>query len=98
MTMTETANYLSDLAASGKVCDHMRRARILSGLSQSALADRVGTYASHISRYESGETVPSLLMAMDLAKAVGVSLDEYVGIRPLPKKWVEERLEMICYE
>lgn len=90
-------SYLSKLLESGKVCDHMRRARMISGLSQTALADAVGVYASQISRYESGEMVPSLLMAMDLAKAVGVTLDEYVGIRPLPKKWVEQNMGNIDY-
>ena len=70
---------------------------MISGLSQAALADAVGVYASQISRYETGEMVPSLLMAMDLAKAVGITLDEYVGIRPLPKKWVEQNMGNIDY-
>ena len=71
---------------------------MISGLSQAALADAVGGYASQISRYEMGEVVPSLLVAMDLAKAMGITLDEYVGIRPLPKKWVEQNMGKIDYE
>jgi len=92
MTTTETANYLSELAESNKVCDHMRRARMISGLSQAALAELAGTYPSCISKYERGDTVPSLLMAMDLAKALDLTLDEFVGIRKLPKRWVLERM------
>ena len=46
----------------------IRRHRLRAGLTMRALAARAGLHAGSISRYESGETVPSLKVAMRLAK------------------------------
>jgi DNA-binding XRE family transcriptional regulator len=50
--------------------------RLRAGLSQKALAERCGCEQPHISRYESGSTVPNLFAAKRIADALGVSLDQ----------------------
>lgn len=50
--------------------------RLRAGLSQKALAELCGCEQPHISRYESGSTVPSLFAAKRIAVALGVSLDQ----------------------
>ena len=56
-----------------------RRCREL-GLSQTALADRVGVHVRQIRRYERGEQQPVLGVAVRLAATLGVSLDELAGV------------------
>ena len=53
----------------------IRRHRIRAGLSMRALAARAGLHAGSISRYESGETVPTLRVAMKLAKVLKVPVE-----------------------
>lgn len=43
------------------------------GITQKQLADEIGTYQSHVSRWERGETLPSAGMVDRLAHALGVS-------------------------
>lgn len=62
----------------------MRRARMEAGLSERELARRAGTYQALVSRYELGQTVPNIYTAMDLADALGVSLEVYLGLRDPP--------------
>ena len=57
-----------------------RRCREL-GLSQTALAERVGVHVRQIRRYERGEQQPVLGVAVRLAATLGVSLDELAGRR-----------------
>ncbi len=56
-----------------------RRCREL-GLSQTALAERVGVHVRQIRRYERGEQQPVLGVAVRLAATLGVSLDELAGV------------------
>jgi transcriptional regulator with XRE-family HTH domain len=56
-----------------------RRSRAL-GLTQSALAERIGVHVRQIRRYESGEQQPVLAVAVRLAATLGVSLDELAGV------------------
>ena len=56
-----------------------RRCREL-GLSQIALADRVGVHVRQIRRYERGEQQPVLGVAVRLAATLGVTLDELAGV------------------
>jgi transcriptional regulator with XRE-family HTH domain len=56
-----------------------RRCREL-GLSQTALADRVGVHVRQIRRYERGEQQPVLGVAVRLAATLGISLDELAGV------------------
>lgn len=93
---TPTASYLFELERQerfSRVCDAMRRARVIARMSQNALAKEIGSSATLISRYERGATVPSLMMAFDMAKVLGITLDEFIGIRPLPEEWVEKMSE-----
>jgi transcriptional regulator with XRE-family HTH domain len=56
-----------------------RRSKAL-GLTQLALAERVGVHVRQIRRYESGEQQPVLAVATRIAAALGVSLDELAGV------------------
>ncbi len=51
---------------------NVARVRRLSGLSQAALADRMGIDRSHISLMENGEQNVTLLTLWQVAEALGV--------------------------
>jgi transcriptional regulator with XRE-family HTH domain len=59
------------------------------GLSRAALAERVGVHARQVRRYERGEQQPVLGVAVKLAEALEVSLDELAGVAndPLDGTW-----------
>lgn len=50
--------------------------RKAAGLTQMELAQRCGVHVRLVSRWESGEGQPSLMKAVDLARVLGVTLDE----------------------
>lgn len=58
------------------------RRRSELGWTQAELGRRVGTDPRNIRRYESGEAAPTLGAAQNLAKALGITLDELVGDAP----------------
>lgn len=72
-----------------------------AGLSQSELAERVGTDARQVSRYENGRITPSLEVAARIAEALDVSMDhlvfEAVPRRPLhgPENALGDRLAAV---
>jgi len=53
----------------------IRELRKTNGWSQADLAERVGTSAAIIGRYERGDMTPSIEVARRLANAFGVTLD-----------------------
>lgn len=53
----------------------IRKARKSHGLSQEALAERVGISVTHMSHIETGNTKLSLLVLVDLAEALGVCIN-----------------------
>jgi len=57
----------------------IRQRRDELGMSQADLAGRVGIDARQIRRYEAGEVQPSLQVAVTLARALGISVDELAG-------------------
>ncbi|KAF0835673.1 helix-turn-helix transcriptional regulator [Nocardia caishijiensis] len=59
--------------------DVIRRRRKQLGLSQAALARLVGVDQRTIGRYESGDTVPDIIVGTKLADALGVSVHELAG-------------------
>ena len=59
----------------------IRRHRLRLKLSMRALAARAGLHAGSISRYESGETVPTLRVAMRLARVLRVPVEKLFGDR-----------------
>lgn len=60
----------------------IRQRRQELGLSQTELAQRAGTDARAIRRYEAGEIQPSLAAAKAIANALAISLDVLVGGAP----------------
>ena len=62
--------------------------RQAAGLSQTELATRIGTHYSNVGFWELSGTVPRGEILPSLAKALGVSVDELLGVsalRPKPK-------------
>ena len=59
----------------------MRQARVEAGLSQGELAERANVYQCSLSKYERGLQVPRLYTAIQLSEALGLSLEEYLGLR-----------------
>jgi transcriptional regulator with XRE-family HTH domain len=55
--------------------DRLAALRKQKGLTQQALADRVGVHVIQIRRYEGGKTQPTLEVIRNLAVALGVSAD-----------------------
>jgi transcriptional regulator with XRE-family HTH domain len=58
----------------------IRRRRQELGLSQAELASATGVHLRQIRRYESGEQQPVLPVAVRLAAALGVSVNELAGL------------------
>lgn len=63
--------------------DLLRDARVRAGLSQRALAERVGTSQSVIARIELGETSPTWSTLSRLIAAAGFDLEARVELRPV---------------
>lgn len=51
--------------------------RLRAGLSQRELATACGVQQPHVSRWESGRVEPGLIQSRRMARALGVSLDEF---------------------
>lgn len=60
----------------------IKRRRTDLGLSQSELAEAAGVHLRQIRRYESGEQQPVLPVAVRLASALGVTVNELAGLAP----------------
>lgn len=58
--------------------ENLSRARQRAGLTQQQLADRLRVNRVTVGHIESGERRPSLALAVDIARVLGVSLDELV--------------------
>lgn len=56
----------------------LRQIRLDAGLTQAALAQRVGQSQSYVSKYESGEQRLDLPEIEELCKATGISLRDFV--------------------
>lgn len=61
--------------------DYIRKYRKEKGWTQAQLAEEADLLTVYVSSYETGRTLPSLLNAISLADALGVSLDDLVGRR-----------------
>lgn len=57
----------------------IKRRRSELGLSQAELARMAGVDTRQIRRYEAGETHPNLPVAVKIAKALGITIDELAG-------------------
>lgn len=54
----------------------LRAIRLAKGLTQEALAEKVGVTRQTIIAIEKAKFIPSVKLALELAAALGVSLDE----------------------
>lgn len=61
-----------------------------SGLSQEALAARLGVSRQAVSKWEVGDTVPELDKLVALAKSFGVTTDELLGLEE-PRREAEQK-------
>ncbi|MCB1826812.1 MAG: helix-turn-helix transcriptional regulator, partial [Coxiellaceae bacterium] len=57
-----------------KITTELKQIRADSGLSQSALGERVGLPQNHISKIESGKTDPRLSSLIEIARSLGYEL------------------------
>lgn len=67
----------------------VRAARVESGMAQEELAHMASVERSHMGKIERGEHVPTLALALKIAKALGVSASDLVREteRALPKSY-----------
>ena len=71
--------------------------RTAQRMSQEKLGEMVGVGTSHISHIETGKTVPSLQVFVDIINALDCSADELLCIelgkaRPIYENWITEQL------
>lgn len=59
--------------------NHLMQARKKAGLSQEAVAEKLGVSRQTISKWETDETVPDIYQSKKLAKLYHLSLDELFG-------------------
>ena len=64
--------------------NHLKRQRKAAGLSQNALASRVGVSRQAILAVEAGRNVPSTSLGLKLAYALGCSVEEIFQLDPAP--------------
>ena len=55
---------------------HIRAVRLEKKLTQEKLAEAAGVGVTHISHIETGNSIPSLQVAVDIVNALGCSMDE----------------------
>ena len=68
--------------AESGIGDAIREARLAAGMSQTALADAIGSTQSQIGKYERGEQDLTVSRLLDIAEALGVEADDLVkGLR-----------------
>lgn len=81
-----------------KFADKMIQARKEKGFSRADLARQLGTSSAIVGRYERGEMTPSIEVAANIARELGVSLDYLAGNSPLAVKDTQmvNRLESIA--
>lgn len=73
----------------------IRAVRLDRKMTQEQLAEAVGVGVTHISHIETGNSIPSLQVMIDIINALGCSADELLCIeveqaRPLLDSWLSE--------
>ena len=73
----------------------LKRFRMTTGLTQLALANKLGVKVALYQRYEWGQTVPSVDFAIKVARTFGISADYLLGLsdEPYPKKYDEVEIQ-----
>ena len=72
---------------------NLRELRKKQGLSQTALAERVGAHLTHVNRIEKGRVLPGLDFVVKAARTLGVSVDALLAPdeNPLQPVHIEDR-------
>ena len=73
----------------------IRAVRLDQKMTQEQLAEAVGVCVTHISHIETGNSIPSLQVMIDIINALGCSADELLCIeveqaRPLLNSWLSD--------
>lgn len=76
----------------------MRAARLSAGLSVGALAEKAGVYPTTIYRLENGVTRGEVDTLIRLSRALGISIDAYLGEMTPTQPMSEEVEVMIPYD
>ena len=58
----------------------IRRLRRMNGMTLDELSSQAGISASHLSRLERGQTLPSFQVLSDIAHVLGADVDEFVRL------------------
>jgi putative transcriptional regulator len=74
--MSSVLGIKAELRMRDKVGNHVKEYRLRRGLSQEELAKRVGVSRQSINSIERGRYVPSLPLALRIARFFGCSTDE----------------------
>jgi putative transcriptional regulator len=61
---------------------HLKAARMAAGLTQAELALKVGVTRKTINTVENGVFVPSTVLALGLARALGVTVEALFSLAP----------------
>jgi transcriptional regulator with XRE-family HTH domain len=70
------------------VGSRVRELRLRAGMNQKELADRVGLTPSFISQLENNQIAPSLSSFLQICDALGVSLSDTLGKKPVEALWI----------
>ena len=70
--------------------ERLRELRSLHGLSQEAVAKKLGVSPQAVSKWEKGRSLPDLSVLPPLAELFRVSADELLGSAPPAEKWEAE--------
>ncbi|HYU95599.1 MAG TPA: helix-turn-helix domain-containing protein [Sphingomicrobium sp.] len=65
-----------------RLANRLKERRVELGLTQAELAERVGVTRKTVNTVENGVFVPSTLLALKLAKALGLAVEELFFISP----------------
>jgi DNA-binding XRE family transcriptional regulator len=74
--------YNSLVGSQRDISCQVRRFRRLADLTQEQLAERVGVTRQTILAVEKGKFTPSVALALELAEALGVSVDQLFQLKP----------------
>jgi putative transcriptional regulator len=59
-----------------RLASRLKEARTAAGLTQADLAERAGVSRKTVNTVENGVFIPSTVLALSLARALGVTVDE----------------------
>ena len=63
------------------VSSQIRRCREESGMSRAAFAEKMNVSVQTVYRWESGERMPDVVTLMEIARALGVNMDQITGLK-----------------